>query len=105
MLPYHISHLEAPVPSSPPSRRVFVSILAAFPFGLTAISGSANAEDLPLASDPQPHMRSALASLKAARGHLQEATADKGGHRAKALEYVSAAIKETEEGIAFDNRH
>jgi hypothetical protein len=50
-------------------------------------------------------MRAALASLKAAKGHLQEAAVDKGGHRVRALEHVSAAIKETEEGIAFDNRH
>ena len=88
-----------------PSRRLFVSVLAALPFGLAAVSRPANADVLRFAYDPQPHMRAALASLKAAKGHLLEATPDKGGHRAKALENVSAAIKETEEGIAFDNRH
>jgi hypothetical protein len=87
-----------------PSRRLFVSVLAAIPFGLAAVT-RADADILPLADDPQPHMRAALASLKAAKGHLQEATPDKGGHRAKALESVATAIKETEEGIAFDNRH
>jgi hypothetical protein len=60
-------------------------------------TGEAGAEN-------QPHMRAALGSLQSARGQLQAATADKGGHRAKAIDLVNAAIAEVNRGIAFDNR-
>jgi hypothetical protein len=49
--------------------------------------------------------REALASLRAGREHLDKATPDKGGHRASAIVHVKEAIKETEAGIEFDNRH
>jgi hypothetical protein len=55
-------------------------------------------------AEAQPHMRAALASLQNARNQLQAATADKGGHRAKAIELVTAAIDQVNRGIAFDNR-
>lgn len=59
----------------------------------------------PAEADRQPHMRSALTSLKSAKGQLAKATADKGGHRAKAIDLVNTAIAEVEAGIKFDNRH
>ncbi len=62
------------------------------------VAGLANAE-------PQPHMKAALGHLRAAKRSLDEATPDKGGHRAKAIELVDAAIRQVEEGIAYDNRH
>jgi hypothetical protein len=49
-------------------------------------------------------MRAALGSLQNARGQLVAATADKGGHRAKAIELVDAAINQVNLGIAYDNR-
>lgn len=52
------------------------------------------------AGDPdQPHMQNALNSLESARDNLNRATADKGGHRAKALDYVKDAISEVKKGI------
>ncbi len=54
---------------------------------------------------PQPHMRNALGSLRAAKLELDKATPDKGGHRVKALELTSAAIQQVEKGIQFDNRN
>jgi hypothetical protein len=60
-------------------------------------AGEAGAEN-------QPHMRAALNSLQTAKNQLQAATADKGGHRAKAIDLVNAAIAEVNRGIAFDNR-
>ena len=55
-------------------------------------------------AETQPHMRAALGSLQNARSQLQAATADKGGHRAKAIGLVNSAIAEVQRGIAFDNR-
>ena len=52
---------------------------------------------------PQIRMKVALKYLKAASGELDKATADKGGHRAKAIELTSQAITQVEKGIAFDN--
>ncbi|PWT87825.1 MAG: hypothetical protein C5B55_14155 [Blastocatellia bacterium] len=57
-------------------------------------------ETFSLANVPdQPHMRAALQSLKDAKGKLENATADKGGHRVKAIEFVDKAIDEVNKGI------
>lgn len=65
---------------------------------------AACAHPRPAAAD-QPQMHAALASLKDAERHLEKATADKGGHRVKALELVRGAIAEVDRGIAFDRRN
>ena len=48
----------------------------------------------------QPHMRSALQSLRNAQGQLSIATHNKSGHRENALNLVNQAIGEVEAGIA-----
>jgi hypothetical protein len=50
-------------------------------------------------SAAQPHMRSALDHLTAAKHELDIADPDKGGHRVKALELVNSAITEVEAGM------
>lgn len=47
----------------------------------------------------QPNMTSALAALESAKNNLERATSDKGGHRAKALDFVKAAIDQVKKGI------
>ena len=49
----------------------------------------------------QPHMQNALADLQAARGELQVALADKGGHKVAALSLVNQAIAQVQQGIAY----
>ena len=49
----------------------------------------------------QPHMVNALGSLQAARGELQQAVSNKGGHKEKAIGFVDEAIRQVREGIAF----
>ncbi len=56
-------------------------------------------------SAAQPHMQAALRHLRSAKSDLNRATADKGGHRARALELVDQAIAEVEHGISFDRRN
>ena len=58
-----------------------------------------------IAAGKQPHMEAALKHLQMAKEELQKAEADKGGHRAKALEALDAAIAHTNEGIAFAASH
>ena len=53
----------------------------------------------------QVHMKAALEALRNAKHHLDEADADKGGHRAKAIDLVNSAITETEAGIAYAASH
>jgi hypothetical protein len=53
----------------------------------------------------QPHMQAALEHLRDARNELQEASHDKGGHRAKAIDLVNQAIDDVQAGIRYDNRH
>ncbi|MCX7307774.1 MAG: hypothetical protein NTZ72_07430 [Afipia sp.] len=49
----------------------------------------------------QPHMGEALAFLQSARGELQAATPNKGGHRERAIGLIDNAIGEVRAGIAF----
>lgn len=53
----------------------------------------------------QGNMERALSSLYNALGSLRELTANKGGHRVKAMELVAQAIAETQAGIDFANEH
>lgn len=53
----------------------------------------------------QPFMRAAHSDLKTAKRELQRATANKGGHRAKAISLVNQAINQVNAGIAYDRRH
>jgi hypothetical protein len=47
----------------------------------------------------QPNMESALNALMSARGSLERAAHNKGGHRVRALELTNAAINEVQMGI------
>ena len=49
----------------------------------------------------QPHMEAALGLLQNARGELQAALPNKGGHRERAMGLIDQAIAETKAGIAF----
>jgi hypothetical protein len=62
-------------------------------------AGSLTAETLFAGAPDQPHMQTALTALEAARDNLEKATADKGGHRERALDLVKDAIKEVKQGI------
>ena len=57
------------------------------------------------AAADQPHMKAALDALRLAKRELEAASADKGGHREKAIEHVNQAINQVERGIEFDRRH
>lgn len=49
----------------------------------------------------QPHMGESLAFLQSARGELQAATPNKGGHRERAIGLIDNAIAEVRAGMAF----
>jgi hypothetical protein len=49
----------------------------------------------------QPNMQAALNSLQAAKAELIQSRPNKGGHRERAINFVNAAISETEAGIAY----
>ena len=51
------------------------------------------------AGPDQPHMTAALAALESAKNNLDHATADKGGHRAQAIDLIKSAIDEVKKGI------
>ena len=53
----------------------------------------------------QPFMKAARGDLNKAQSELRKATPDKGGHRVKALNLVTKAISEVNEGIKYDRRH
>ncbi len=86
------------------TRRSAIALL-----GLAGISIPAVLHGQPLAvrhsEEQQPHMKAALEALRSAKKHLEEAEADKAGHRVKAIEHVDAAITEVEAGIAAGAGH
>ena len=47
----------------------------------------------------QPHMTAALTALESAKNNLERATADKGGHRGRAIDIINDAISEVKKGI------
>jgi len=53
----------------------------------------------------QPHMVAARDELRAARGELEAAEANKGGHRERAIALVDDAINQVNEGINFAASH
>jgi hypothetical protein len=57
------------------------------------------------ATAAQPHMTAALDHLRAARASLEKADADKGGHRAAAIDLTDRAIAQVEEGIGYARHH
>ena len=59
----------------------------------------------PVRAERQPHMHAAIKHLRTAHKALADATHDKGTHRVEAMRLIEAAIKQCEEGIAFDNTH
>ena len=59
----------------------------------------------PAAAEPQPDMERAKAALNEALQLLQAASDNKGGHKAKAMELIQAAIEEVQAGIHYANTH
>ena len=53
----------------------------------------------------QPHMVAALDALRTARSELQSALANKGGHRARAMDLVRDAVTQTQPGVEFADEH
>jgi len=49
----------------------------------------------------QPHMQAAIDQLQAAKSELEEARANKGGHRMRAIELIDQAIAEAQAGIDY----
>jgi outer membrane lipoprotein-sorting protein len=60
---------------------------------------------VPALAQPQPHMTAALSSLESAKAELDKATADKGGHRVKAIELINQAMEEVRKGIEFAKKN
>lgn len=75
-------------------KMMFVAVVSAFVGGFATQAFA----------EKQPMMKAALVNLQQAKNNLQNATADKGGHRVKALELVNQAIEQVEKGIAFDDK-
>ncbi|CAN5419134.1 hypothetical protein BH10ACI3_BH10ACI3_16570 [soil metagenome] len=59
---------------------------------------------LPLRFD-QPFMEAARKDLKQAQNSLRNATANKGGHRERALDLTQRAINAVNAGISYDRNH
>jgi hypothetical protein len=68
---------------------------------VTGLAAGAIVGGASVAIAEQVHMQNALRALENARAQLQEAVADKGGHRERAMGFVNSAIAETQAGIQY----
>ncbi len=59
----------------------------------------------PISAVDQPLMQAAKVDLQNAQNALRKATADKGGHRQRALELVGQAMGAVNNGIEYDRSH
>ena len=74
------------------------------PWKLTSIALATMLAFNTAGADVQPKMHDALGHLQSALTSLQNASADKGGHRVKAINLTKSAIEQIEKGIKFDNK-
>ncbi len=58
----------------------------------------------PVSAD-QPRMQAAKVELQKAQNSLRKASADKGGHRERALDLIAKALTAVDNGIDFDRTH
>lgn len=72
------------------SKRDFV-VGSAAALGLASLVSAASAND-------QPHMNKAVEYLQMAKKELQNAAANKGGHRVQAMNLIDQAIREVRAG-------
>ncbi|HMA45040.1 MAG TPA: hypothetical protein VKO86_13540 [Gemmatimonadales bacterium] len=94
--------------SMPVTRRSAVALLGLAGFSLPALLHGQSSAQQPAAQQPaaqQTHMKEALEALRTAKKHLDLAEADKGGHRAKAIELVNNAITEAQAAIDYAATH
>jgi hypothetical protein len=53
-------------------------------------------------AEPHPEIREALEALRRAKGHMEHAAHDFGGHRVEAIEATNQAIKQLEICLKYD---
>lgn len=84
-----------------------------FSVSAPAAPNAANAKAVPAAkaqpvpakatpAEPHPQIREAIASLRRAKGHMEHAAHDFGGHRVEALRATDEAIRQLELCLKFD---
>jgi phage-related minor tail protein len=82
------------------SRRDFLRIAA-----VSAVAASAVAVTADKALAYQGNMERAISSLYDALASLREATPNKGGHKATAIQLIEQAISEVQAGVDFADEH
>jgi hypothetical protein len=54
------------------------------------------------APEPHPEIREAIASLRNAKGHLEHAAHDFGGHRVEAIKAIDESLRQLQDCLKFD---
>jgi len=52
--------------------------------------------------EPHPEIREAIESLRRARGHLEHAAHDFGGHRVEAIKTIDESLRQLQECLKYD---
>lgn len=77
------------------------TVLLGLTFGLASSGWTAERER----GERHPEIRAAQRDLASAKGHLQAAARDFGGHRAKAVALIDQAQEELRKAVEFDRKH
>jgi hypothetical protein len=72
-------------------------VIGAFCFGKSLTPGEKKMFEF-------PELNAAKRDLLSGRGHLDKASRDFGGHRAKAVEHLDKAVKEIDEAILYGDK-
>jgi hypothetical protein len=81
---------------------VFTTGSPAGPNAVAAAATGAESGQPAAAGEPHPEIREAIASLRRAKGHMEHAAHDFGGHRVEAIRATDAAIQQLEDCLRYD---
>jgi hypothetical protein len=74
------------------------------PLGVAAQPSSTPARVTPVVSEPHPEINAAIRALERAKGHLQRAAHDFGGHRVEAIQSIDAALVQLRFALQYDKK-
>ena len=90
-------------------KNIMVAFSTVFALALLPAAFVAGQQTQPPTTKPEkgerhPEMKHALNALERAKGDLEKAAHDFGGHREKALQLTDQAIQEVKAGLAYDKK-
>jgi hypothetical protein len=78
------------------------AVIATAPLLSAHLSGPSASVALAATAEPHPEIRAAIHALERAKGHLQKAAHDFGGHRVDAIAAIDKALEQLNLALKYD---